>query len=84
MLFEPIAALETVQTQNKILCFFFFSHQIKLSSFTMKIVVNFSKGCDVHMFFVEEIIEQWRSQRGCPGWHWTPLTSDRPPWVSPQ
>ncbi len=33
------------------------SHKRKLSSFTMKTVVNFCKGCDVHMFFVEEIIE---------------------------
>ncbi len=31
--------------------------QRKLSSFTMKTMVNFGKGCNVHMFFVEEIIE---------------------------
>ncbi len=29
----------------------------KLSSFTMNTMVNFCKVCDVHMFFVEEIIE---------------------------
>ncbi len=34
------------------------SHKRKLSSFTTKTMVNFCKGCDVHMFFVvEEIIE---------------------------
>ncbi len=33
------------------------SRKRKLSSFTMKTMVHFSKGCDVHMFFVEEIIE---------------------------
>ncbi len=33
------------------------SHKRKLSSFTMKTMVNFCKGCDVHMFFVEEIVE---------------------------
>ncbi len=33
------------------------SHKIKLSSFTTKTMVHFCKGCDVHMFFVEEIIE---------------------------
>ncbi len=33
------------------------SRKRKLSSFTMKTMVNFCKGCDVHMFFVEEIIE---------------------------
>ncbi len=33
------------------------SHKRKLSSFTMKTMVNFCKGCDVHMFLVEEIIE---------------------------
>ncbi len=32
------------------------SHKRKLS-FTTKTMVNFCKGCDVHMFFVEEIIE---------------------------
>ncbi len=32
------------------------SHKRKLSSFTTKTMVNFCKGCDVHMFF-EEIIE---------------------------
>ncbi len=30
------------------------SHKRKLSSFS---TVHFCKGCDVHMFFVEEIIE---------------------------
>ncbi len=29
----------------------------KLSSFTTKTMVHFCKGCDVHMFFVEEIME---------------------------
>ncbi len=29
----------------------------KLSSFTMKSMFNFCKVCDVHVFFVEEIIE---------------------------
>ncbi len=33
------------------------SRKRKLSSFTTKTMVNFCKGCDVHMFFVEEIIE---------------------------
>ncbi len=33
------------------------SHKRKLSSFTKKTLVNFCKDCDVHMFFVEEIIE---------------------------
>ncbi len=33
------------------------SHKRKLSSFTTKTMVNFCKGCDVHMFFVLEIIE---------------------------
>ncbi len=32
------------------------SHKRKLSSFTTKTMVN-CKDCDVHMFFVEEIIE---------------------------
>ncbi len=29
----------------------------KLSSFTTKNMINICKGCDVHKFFVEEIIE---------------------------
>ncbi len=29
----------------------------KLSSLTAKTMVNLCKGCDVHVFFVEEIIE---------------------------
>ncbi len=29
----------------------------KLSSFTTKTMVHICKGCDVHMFYVEEIIE---------------------------
>ncbi len=33
------------------------SRKIKLSSFTTITMVNFCKGCDVHMFFVEGIIE---------------------------
>ncbi len=33
------------------------SRKRKLSSFTTKTMVHFCKGCDVHMFFVEEIIE---------------------------
>ncbi len=33
------------------------SRKTKLSSFTTKTMVNFCKVCDVHMFFVEEIIE---------------------------
>ncbi len=33
------------------------SHKRKLRSFTTTTMVNFCKGCDVHMFFVEEIIE---------------------------
>ncbi len=33
------------------------SHKRKLSSFTMKTMVYFCKGCDVHMFFVEETLE---------------------------
>ncbi len=33
------------------------SRKRKLSSFTMKTMVHFCKGCDVHMFFVEEIVE---------------------------
>ncbi len=33
------------------------SHKRNLSSFTTKTMVNFCKDCDVHMFFVEEIIE---------------------------
>ncbi len=33
------------------------SHNRKLSSFTMKTMVNVCKGCDVHVFFVEEVIE---------------------------
>ncbi len=33
------------------------SRKRKLSSFTTKTMVNFCKGCDVHVFFVEEIIE---------------------------
>ncbi len=31
----------------------------KLSNFKMKTMVNFCKGCDVHMFFC------WRKYRGC-------------------
>ncbi len=33
------------------------SRKRKLSSFTTKTMVHFCKGCDVHMFFIEEIIE---------------------------
>ncbi len=33
------------------------SHKRKLSSFTTKAMVNVCKGCDVHMFFDEEVIE---------------------------
>ncbi len=33
------------------------SHKRELSSFTMKTMVYVCKGCDVHMFFVEEVIE---------------------------
>ncbi len=32
------------------------SRKRKLSSFTTKNIVNFCKGCDVHIFFVEEIM----------------------------
>ncbi len=31
--------------------------QKKIKQFYDKTLVNFCKGCDVHMFFVEEIIE---------------------------
>ncbi len=33
------------------------SHKRKLSCFTTKTMVNICKGCDVHLFVVEEIIE---------------------------
>ncbi len=33
------------------------SHKRKLSSFTTKTMVYVCKGCDVHVFFVEEVIE---------------------------
>ncbi len=33
------------------------SRKRKLRSFTTKTMVKFCKDCDVHMFFVEEIIE---------------------------
>ncbi len=33
------------------------SHKRKLSCFTTKAMVNVCNGCDVHMFFVEEVIE---------------------------
>ncbi len=33
------------------------SRKRKLSSFHMKTMVYFGKGCDVHMFLVKEIIE---------------------------
>ncbi len=38
----------------------------KLSSFTTKTMVNYCKGCDAHMFVVEEIIEAVSSiVKGC-------------------
>ncbi len=36
-------------------------HKRNLSSFTTKTMVNFCKGRDVYMFFVEEIIEAMSS-----------------------
>ncbi len=33
------------------------SHKRILSSLTAKTMVNLCKGCDVHVFFVEDIIE---------------------------
>ncbi len=43
------------------------SRKGKLSSFTTKTMVHFCKDCDVHMFFVEEIIEAVSSiAKRCP------------------